>query len=57
MCPEKWQGFMTPEWLDEAEHGDAGKALADLIAGLESVACESCAPYGTCKRIETPAPH
>lgn len=57
MCPEKWQGLMTRQWLDEAEHGDADKALADLIGGLESVACKSCAPYGTCKRIETPAPH
>lgn len=57
MCPEKWQRFMTPEWLDEAEHGDARKAQDELIAGLESVACKSCAPYGSCQRIETPAPH
>lgn len=57
MCPEKWQTFMTPAWLDEAEHGDAAKAQNDLIAGLEGVACKSCAPFGSCQRIETPAPH
>jgi len=57
MCPEKWQTFMTPEWLDEAEHGDMARAQAQLTKGLESVACKSCAPYGSCQRIETPAPH
>lgn len=57
MCPEKWQTFMTPAWLDEAESGDSRKAQDDLVAGLESVACKSCAPYGSCQRIETPAPH
>lgn len=57
MCPEKWQTFMTPSWLDEAEHGDPARAQDELIAGLESVACKSCAPYGSCQRIETPAPH
>ena len=57
MCPEKWQKFMTPKWLDEAEHGDARKAQDELIEGLESVACESCRPYGHCVRLETPAPH
>lgn len=57
MCPEKWQTFMTPKWLDEAEREDVAKAQDELIAGLESVACKSCAPYGSCQRIETPAPH
>lgn len=57
MCPEKWQTFMTPAWLDEAQFGDSAKAQADLIAGLESVSCKSCAPFGSCQRIETPAPH
>jgi siroheme synthase-like protein len=57
MCPEKWQTFMTPKWLDEAEHGDAAKAQEYLVKGLESVACESCKPYGHCVRLETPAPH
>jgi len=57
MCPEKWQDFMTPSWLDEAENGDSRKAQDDLIKGLESVSCESCRPYGHCERLETPAPH
>ncbi|MEX0763403.1 MAG: bifunctional precorrin-2 dehydrogenase/sirohydrochlorin ferrochelatase [Dehalococcoidia bacterium] len=51
MCPEKWQTFMTPKWLDEAENGNAASARKELVAGLESVACEACAPYGTCQRL------
>jgi precorrin-2 dehydrogenase/sirohydrochlorin ferrochelatase len=57
MCPEKWQTFMTSTWLDEADHGDPAKAQSKLTVGLESVACKSCAPYGSCQRIETAAPH
>lgn len=56
MCPEKWQGIMTEEWLDEARNGDVEKARQELTKGLESVACKSCQPYGHCMRLETPAP-
>jgi precorrin-2 dehydrogenase/sirohydrochlorin ferrochelatase len=55
-CPEKWQWFMTPEWLDKAEKLDPKQAKADLIEGIKSVACVSCTPFGSCQRIETPLP-
>ncbi len=55
-CPEKWQWFMTPEWLEKAEKTDPKQAKSDLIEGITSVACASCAPFGSCQRIETPPP-
>ena len=55
-CPEKWQWFLTPEWLDKAEKSDSEKAKSELIEGVKSVACKSCAPFGSCQRIETPLP-
>ena len=55
-CPEKWQWFMTPDWLDKAEKLDPKQAKADLIEGITSVNCVSCTPFGSCQRIETPLP-
>ncbi len=56
-CPEKWQKFMTPDWLDEAEHGDLEKATKQLTSGIESVNCQSCQPYGSCQRLESSPPN
>lgn len=55
-CPEKWQDFMTAEWLEAAESGAPGDAQDKLVNGIRSIACESCAPHGSCQRIETPLP-
>ncbi len=55
-CPEKWQDFMTAEWLEEAESAAPDVSQDKLVNGIRSIACESCAPYGSCQRIETPMP-
>ena len=51
VCPEKWQGFMTEEWLSEALEGNESSAIDRIVEQITSIHCEPCAPIGRCSLL------
>lgn len=51
VCPEKWQWFMTPEWLEIATSKDFGEAENTLFYKLKEQHCISCEPFGRCMQL------
>jgi siroheme synthase-like protein len=49
VCPETWQEFMTPAWLERSAVAPE-QARRSLVEGLAARHCEACAPYGRCQK-------